>query len=148
MSNQTLACPQCRTSLRSNRPLTGQQMVRCPQCGNHFQAATSPTAPTVLEMPPTAPPLPAVTPGSSQTLILFGIALLASIFILGSGIAAILYIGRTSGDDLARLEAERKALADEREKLNADHRKLDFADLMRKGDAAMAKTSYDAASTA
>jgi tetratricopeptide (TPR) repeat protein len=141
MSITTLACPQCHTSLRCSQPLTGQQMVRCPQCGNQFHAGDSPTAPALLDAPEPMP-APAPMPVASQTLVLFGIALLASIFIIGGGIAAVLYFSRTGGDDLARLEAERKALAEEREKLD---RKVEFADFMRKGDSAMAKKNFDAA---
>jgi tetratricopeptide (TPR) repeat protein len=150
MSSQTLACPQCHTSLRSNRPLNETQLVRCPQCGNHFHAGVSSTAPTLLEAPAAPEPMPAPTPRPvmSAPLVLFGVALLASIVIIGGGIAAAIYFTRPRGDDLARIEAERKALAEEREKLNADGNKLDFADFMKKGEAAMAKKDFAAAAKA
>ncbi len=145
MSNQTLACPQCHTALRSTKPLPAQQMVRCPHCGNHFPAGpateTAELAPLTLPTPP-APPRAAFSP-----VVLLGVALLASIFAVGGGIAAVVYLTRAPADNAAaqRLEAERQALAKEREQLEAKQRKLDFANYMSKGDEASEKKNYDAA---
>ena len=41
MAEQTVACPQCQTALRSKVALAPDAMVRCPQCGNHFLGTAS-----------------------------------------------------------------------------------------------------------
>jgi tetratricopeptide (TPR) repeat protein len=144
MSSQTLACPQCHTALRSNKPVPAAQMVRCPQCGNQFAAGGIQDSPTVIEVISAARPPAAST--ASPTLILLATAVLISTVVVVGTVAALVYFPRNrgpSGDEQAQLEAERKALAEERESLNTEKRKLDFADLMKKADDALAKKNFD-----
>ena len=34
MATQSLACPQCRMTLRAKRAISPTEMIRCPQCGS------------------------------------------------------------------------------------------------------------------
>jgi tetratricopeptide (TPR) repeat protein len=91
-------------------------------------------------------PLPSLAPparAQQGTVMLLGFAIVASVLVVGGGIAAVLYA--TRADERARTDAERKALEKEREEFNAEKRKAEFAECMKNADIAMAKRDYAAA---
>ncbi len=110
MSAFTVHCPECRTALRSARPLPPGQVVRCPQCGGFFNHAEQPEE--------TAPPVPPVrSPTVSTGLIAFGlVGLLVLLFAGGVGLAVLATRNpdKDAAVDRRAAEAERRATEAER----------------------------------
>jgi len=161
MSWTTVICPQCHVGLRSNKPLPAVKTIRCLRCGHQFQGGHhSPitTAPLPVPWPPiTAPAAPRLT----RVMPPLTIALCAALFVVGGGIAAILFLNREPPaqashddrdrrhaeekrqlEDKRRLEEERQKLADERKTVADERKKLQFSKLLVDADAALAAKEY------
>ncbi len=152
MSSYAIACPQCRATLRSSRPLPEKKKVRCPQCGISFTTPAALTA-TVSVVPP---------PSDSVRARI--IASLAGTFLLGSAVVTGLYATRpgmapipvakepketNAKNDKAKRQADEDRLAEQRRQLDEQRRQLEeekkhlaFARLMHKADEALAKKEY------
>src|SRR5690348_11570807 len=85
MATHTVACPQCKTALRSAKPLSASDMVRCPQCGSHFLAAPSRNAAVTA-------PAPASGVGLAFLLLLVPAALLAVVLGIGAVVGAYFFV--------------------------------------------------------
>ncbi len=152
MSSYAIACPQCRATLRSSRPLPENKKVRCPQCGISF------TTPAVLM----ATLLPESPPSDSVRARI--IASLAGTFLLGSAVVTGLYATRPgmapipvakepkethANNDKAKRQADDDRLAEQRRQLDEQRRQLEeekkrlaFARLLHKADEALSKKNY------
>src|SRR4051812_15282890 len=127
MATQTVACPQCKTALRTSRPLSAQEMVRCPQCGNHFAGASS-LAPSVA-----AP----VGGGAALLLLLVPASILAAL--LGAGAVVGVYFlvkSKPSPTPVVENNRERelvekqRQLDDQAKELAEQKRRQDYEKLM------------------
>lgn len=142
----TVTCPSCRTTLRSNKPLVGNKVVRCPSCGVEFQTSSDAYV-AAPEFSPVPPPLPVFTPAaprqSNLPLILFISGLGA---VLAASIALVVWLNfqdqrernkpapvashdpdrhKQLDDEKKRLHDREKQLQEEKERLEQEKRKLD-----------------------
>jgi tetratricopeptide (TPR) repeat protein len=156
MSIQSVACPQCHTTLRSQRPVAPQEMVRCPQCGNHFLAGTSSVAAPTLSSG--ASPLfnkafaKVLIPAAAAAFVL-GIATVVGVYLLVRPHPSAVSIvdperERQFAEDKRRLEEQTQELAQEREKLAEEKRQREFSHFMLDGKKYLANKQYDEAVTA
>jgi tetratricopeptide (TPR) repeat protein len=144
MATHTVACPQCKTALRSARPLSGSDLVRCPQCGSHFLAA--PAAITTVAAP-------ARSSGISPSLLLLLIP--ASLLALALGVGAVvgayfLVRSRPPVQPVANADSDRAAELDKRQReLEAkEKRRQDYDRFMAAGEKALADKKYADATAA
>ena len=155
MTTHTVACPQCKTALRSARPLTGSDMVHCPQCGSHF-----------LAVPPsnTVAPAPGSGVGLAFLIVLVPAALLAAVLGIGAVVGAYFIIRSrpaappvTNADPERDYDRDREAeLAKKQRDLEArenelneqEKRRREYDRLMAAGEKRLAEKKYADAITA
>jgi len=86
-------------------------------------------------------------------LALLAVAVFATVFLLGSGVGALIYLTHSSSQaaardaaaaaaEVERLKSERKELEEKLEKLNAEKLENEFKEMMKQGEQALAKRNY------
>jgi tetratricopeptide (TPR) repeat protein len=156
MTTHTVACPQCKTALRSDRPLTGSDMVRCPQCGSHFFAAPPPNAAVVAPQPP-----PASGFSLAFLFLLVPAALLAAVLGVGAVVGAYFLVRPhppsppvanadpdRDHDREAELAKKQRDLEAKEKELDEQKRRQEYERLMAAGEKRLAEKKYADAITA
>jgi tetratricopeptide (TPR) repeat protein len=98
-------------------------------------------------------------PAEMSPLALLAVAVFTTVFLLGSGIGALIYVTHSSSQaaardaaaaaaEVERLKTERKELEEKLEKLNAEKLETEFKDMMKQGEQALAKRNYEEAEKA
>ena len=162
MAEQTVACPQCHTALRSKVALGPGAMMRCPQCSNHFLAAPAPsvTLPSIKAPPVVVAPSKGIAP---LVLLLIPTALVALFLGAGAVVGTVLLLRPHSAPaplpqldeqrerELAakqlQLELKEKELAAQRDKLSEQERQQQFRKLLADGQKYLAEKDYKDALT-
>lgn len=150
MSSHAIACPQCRATLRSSRPLPESKKVRCPQCGISFTTPAALTA-TVSAVPPPSDSVRARIIASLSGVFLLGGAAVTGLYVTRPGVSPIPVAGepketRVKDDkhkvEENRLAEQRRQLDEQRRQLDEEKKRLAFARLMHKADEARTKKNY------
>ncbi len=144
-----VACPRCRASLSSSRPLPDNRAIRCPHCGTHFV------------------PVPGRTRGLSRGgPLLIGVAAVTVLLVSGGIILMMRLLPERAAPAAAppeevqaaqaaapspeaqRLAEVRQKLEQERAALELERRHLQFDRQMDRGEAALGKQRWDEAQEA
>lgn len=163
MSSSQITCPQCRASLRSQRPASPTRLLRCPECGEHLSSPARETP----SGPPPLPRRPAPRPATrSPFLGTFLLALLATSLLLATGAGAAYLCLRSSAPTApppqptqetapaasyrpdTSLEDQKRELTEERERLAGERRQLEYTRLLAEGTAALERREYQLAEKA
>src|SRR4029079_3019931 len=164
MATQSVACPKCKTALRTTRPATASEMFRCPRCGSPFR-----TAPAAIVAPITIPapepePTPGMGTGTKVGLFLIPAALLAVVLGFGAVVAAYFITQsrpeqtptpvvdhereRQLEEEKRRLAEQEQKLKEEQDKFAADKRRQEVKRLLADARRALDDKKYDAAQAA
>ena len=133
MSQRMVTCPECRTQLRSNRPIPIGSTLNCPDCKSTFIAPTT-------------------SPSRVGPLLL--IAVSVSVILGGSVILAAVMMNRTPSADKADLRQhdedarQKNDLAAQQKKIDDGLKKIEYARFLAKGEEALRKQQYPEAEEA
>jgi tetratricopeptide (TPR) repeat protein len=139
-TTQTVTCPNCQTILRSDRPLAAGARLRCPDCRKPFVTPEEPEV-TIPSTPPPAAPLVGapLLIAVAVSLLLGGAIVTAAIIISPPRSPAVAANSGAAEEERAVLAAERARLNELADKLARERHKAEFAGLLARGEAALAK---------
>jgi tetratricopeptide (TPR) repeat protein len=172
--SRAVACPQCRMSLTSARPLAESRPIRCPHCGTHFVPSANKVlgeGPAISPPPPppaTPPPAAGQPPsrGASRGALMLAAVAAGAVLLLAGGIYAMIRLvperepvaprddeqsssaEAASSPETQRLDEERKKLDKERAAFELEKKRHEFDRLMARGEVALAKQQAAAAQEA
>ena len=125
MSRRTVTCPECRTQLRSDRPIPVGSRLNCPDCQSSFTASepSSRFGPVAL------------------------IAVAASVILGASAIVVAIVMNRPDPTPRVNLQAseedeKQKKLDAQQKKIDDGLKKLEYARLVAKGEEALRKQQF------
>ena len=125
MSQTRVTCPQCRSTLRSTRPIPVGSSLSCPDCEATFTAPErSPT-----RFGPVALIAVAVA-------VILGASLVLAAVLIGRPAVPVASLQPSDKD------ARQKGLDDQQKKIDDGLKKLEYTRLLAKGDAALNKQQY------
>ena len=125
MSQTRVTCPQCRSTLRSTRPIPVGSSLSCPDCEATFTAPErSPT-----RFGPVALIAVAVA-------VILGASLVLAAVLIGRPAVPVASLQPSDKD------ARQKELDDQQKKIDDGLKKLEYTRLLAKGDAALNKQQY------
>ena len=133
MSQRMVTCPECRTQLRSNRPIPIGSTLNCPDCKSTFTA-------------------PEASPSRAGPIALIAVAV--ATILGGSVILAAVMMNRTPPTEKADLRQhdedarQKNDLAAQQKKIDGGLKKIEYARFLAKGEEALRKQQYPEAEEA